>query len=111
MVDAHIRNNIFIVIDSATPGAKSANEEWLAEDINIITSNDLKGATIVIDFSYGVLSIVDFTLDSGSTWVSFNEGVAVTGGQSRYIRVTKGDQVNFRAQIEGTLNRAVIGEV
>lgn len=112
MVDCPININIFKICDSiTTPTGKGIDEEWFAEDITILTSNPLRGATIVIDFSYSIPTIVEYTLDSGVTFVPFNQGIAVMGGQSRYLRVTSGVQLNFRAKLAGTLNRAVVGEV
>ena len=53
-------------------------------------------------------SVIEYTLDSGVTWVSFNQGNAITGGQSRFIRVTTGVQLNFRATQAGNVNRCVV---
>ncbi len=112
MVDFPININIFVVgARLTTPTAKGIDEEWFAEDIVPLTSNSMRGATIVIDFSYSIPTIVEYTLDGGATFVPFNQGVAVMGGQSRYLRVTSGVQLNFRAKLAGTLNRAVVGEV
>lgn len=101
---------VFKIIDIATPGARNIDEVWLAEDATINTSNANRGATVVVDFSYGISSIIEYTLDGGTTWIPFNNGVAVLGGQSRYIRVEKGDQVNFRAKLAGALDRCILGE-
>ncbi len=112
MVDFPININIFIVgARITTPVAKGIDEEWFAEDIVPLTSNSMRGATIVIDFSYSVPSVIEYTLDGGATFVPFNENIEIMGGQSRYLRVTSGVQVNFRAKQAGTLNRVVVGEV
>lgn len=110
MVEFPLKNAIFRIADEATPGSKASNEEWFAEDITIVLSADDRGAPIVIDFSYSLPSLVEYTLDSGNTWVAFNNGNDVVGGQSRYIRVTNGNQLNFRAFVAGTLNRAIVGD-
>ena len=112
MVDFPINRNIFKIGDQiVTPIAKLADAEWFAEDITVLTSDQTRGTTIVLDFSYSVSSVIEYTLDSGTTWVSFNQGVALVGGQSRYLRVTTGVQVNFRAKTAGNLNRCIVGEV
>ena len=112
MVDFPINTNIFKIGDQiVSPIAKSANEEWFAADIIVLTSNANKGTTIVIDFSYSVSTVVQYTLDGGVTFVDFNQGQTITGGQSRYLRVTSGVAVNFRATSPGTLNRCIVGEV
>ena len=112
MVDFPINTNIFKIGDQITiPVAKSGNEEWFAEDITVLTSNVSKGSTVVIDFSYSVTSLIEYTLDSGTTWIPFNNGDPIIGGQSRYIRITTGVLLNFRAAQAGTLNRVIVGEV
>jgi len=112
MVDFPIDTNIFKIGDQiTTPIAKAGNEEWFAEDITVLTSNSNRGVTIVIDFSYDVASLVEYTLDSGNTWNAFNNGDPVVGGQSRYIRVTSGVLLNFRAAQAGDLNRVIVSEV
>lgn len=113
MPDFPVDTNLFILASNSitSPEAKGIDEEWFAEDITVLTSNALRGTTIVIDFSYTVSSIIEYTLDGGVTFVAFNEGLAISGGQSRYIRVTSGVQVNFRAKGAGTLNRAIVGRV
>lgn len=113
MVDFPINTNIFKIGDQiTTPVAKSGNEEWFAEDITVLTSNvNSRGTTVVIDFSYSVTSLIEYTLDGGATFIAFNNGDPITGGQSRYIRVTSGVLLNFRAAQAGTLNRAIVGEV
>ena len=90
--------------------AKGVDEKWLLEDINIVTSNNLRITPIIIDFSYSLATVVEYTLDGGTIWIALNNGGAVSGGQSRFIRVRNGDQLNFRAKISGDLNRAIIGE-
>ena len=110
MVTYRLRNNVFPIIDTATPGARIADAVWLAVDATLNTSNANRGATVIVDFAYDISSIVEFTLD-GSTWIAFNNGVAVGGGQSRFIRVENGDTINFRAKTAGNLTRCVLGEV
>lgn len=112
MVDFPVDTNIFKIADQiTTPVAKTGNEEWFAEDIMVLTSNANKGTTVVIDFSYSVTSLIEYTLDGGTTFIPFNNGDPITGGQSRYIRVTSGVLLNFRAAQAGTLNRVIVGEV
>lgn len=112
MVDLAVNTNIFSVADLIViPLARNANEEWFAEDITVLTSGMNRGATIVVDFSFSVPTIVEYTLDGGTTFIEFNQGIALMGGQSRYIRVTSGVRVNFRATEAGVLNRAIVGEV
>ncbi len=88
--------------------AKAGDAEWFTEDITIELSSSLRIAPIVVDFSYSVSSVIEYTLNSGDTWNAFNNGSAIDGGQSLFIRVTDGDQVNFRATQAGNINRVVV---
>lgn len=90
------------------PEAKLANAEWLSEDISILLSNADRLARVTVTFSYSVSSVVQYTLDSGVTWVSLNDGAALSGGQERFISVTTGVQLNFRAAQAGNLNRCIV---
>ena len=110
MADYPVNSGVQITADPKilTPTAKAGDEEWLAEDITILLSNANRIAAIVVDFSYSVTSIVEYTLDSGVTWVSWNQGNPLTGGQSRFIRLTTGVQLNFRATQAGNVNRCIV---
>ena len=110
MADYPVDSGVQITADPKilTPTAKAGDEEWLAEDITILLSNADRIAAIVVDFSYSVTSIIEYTLDSGATWVPFNQGIAIIGGQSRFIRVTTGVQLNFRATQAGNVNRCIV---
>lgn len=94
------------------PINKNADEEWFAvEDIVPLLSSDNVLATIVVDFAFTVPTIVEYTLDSGVNWIAFNQGDPVVGGQSRFIDVTTGVLINFRAKTGGTLIRCVVSSV
>lgn len=88
--------------------AKAGLAEWFAADIVIDLSNTNIIAPIVVDFTYSVSSVIEYTLNSGTTWSAFNNGSAIAGGQSLFIRVTDGNQVNFRATQAGNINRVVV---
>ncbi len=110
MVTAQIRTNVHRIFERITIAiAKTADVEWLAADIDIVISSPV-GGTIIYDFNFDVATIVEITFD-GSTFAPINEGLAVTGRQSRYLRVLNGDKINFRAKTTGNLNRLVVGEV
>lgn len=94
-----------------TPIAKGTDVEWFAEDITVLLSSvDILG-TLVVDFAFDVSSVVEYTLDSGDNWIAFNNGAAVVGGQSRFIDVTTGVLVNFRAKTGGNLIRCIVSSV
>lgn len=116
MADFKLTNNVSRIspqsINPATPVGKVIDEKWLADDIDIVISDSLRTAPIIIDFSYSVSSIIEYTLrgDATGPYIAFNDELPVVGGQSRFIRVTNGDKLNFRAKQIGDLNRAIIGE-
>jgi len=112
MVDFPINTGIRNIGDQiTTPIAKTADEEWFAADIVPLLSNtDILG-TLVVDFAFSVSSVVEYTLDGGLNFIAFNNGEAVVGGQSRFIDVTTGVLVNFRAKTGGTLIRCIVSSV
>ena len=112
MVDFPIDTGIRKIGDQIIiPLARNADEEWFAEDITVLLSNANILGTIVVDFAFSVSSIVEYTLDGGINFIAFNNGDAVVGGQSRFIDVTTGVTVNFRAKTAGTLIRCIVSSV
>jgi len=112
MVDFPIDTGIRKIADSIlTPIAKGIDVEWFAEDITVLLSNTNILGTLVVDFAFSVSSIVEYTLDGGSNFIAFNNGDPVVGGQSRFIDVTTGVLVNFRAKTGGTLIRCIVSSV
>ncbi len=112
MVDFPINTGIRKIADQITSlVAKGVDVEWFAEDITVLLSNVNILGTLVVDFAFDVSSIVEYTLDGGTNWIAFNNGDAVVGGQSRFIDVTTGVQVNFRAKTGGNLVRCIVSSV
>ncbi len=112
MVNFPINTGIRKIGDFITiPIAKGIDVEWFAEDITVLLSNVNILGTIVVDFAFSVSSVMEYTLDSGDNWISFNNGDAIVGGQSRFIDVTKDVAVNFRAKTGGTLIRCIVSSV
>lgn len=87
--------------------AKAGDAKWFAEDITISLSKNGIIAPIVIDFTYDTSSVIEFTVD-GTIWNAFNNGSAIDGAQSLFIRVTNGAIVNIRAKTAGNINRAIV---
>ena len=112
MVDFVINAGIRKIADSiVSPIAKGTDVEWFAEDITILLSNTNVLGTIVVDFAFDVSTVVEYTLDDGANFIAFNNGEEVVGGQSRFIDVTDGVIVNFRAKTGGTLIRCIVSSV
>ena len=112
MVDFPINVGIRKIGDKIiTPIAKGTDVEWFAADIIPLLSSVNVLATLVVDFAFDVSTIVEYTLDGGSNFIAFNSGEPVVGGQSRFIDVTTGVQVNFRAKTGGTLIRCIVSSV
>lgn len=112
MVDFPIDRGIRKIGDSIlTPIAKGSDVEWFAADIVPLLSSVNVLATLVVDFAFSVSTIVEYTLDGGANFIAFNNGDAVVGGQSRFIDITTGVTVNFRAKTGGTLIRCIVSSV
>lgn len=112
MVDFSIATGVRKIGDLLTdPLPFDADEKWLTEDMTVLLSNVDVVATLVIDFAYSVSSVVEYTLDGGLNYIAFNQGLALAGGQSRFIDVTTGLLVNFRALTGGTLIRCIVSSV
>lgn len=112
MVDFPINTGVRKIADSITiPVAKGSNVEWFSTDIAVLLSNANVLATLVVDFAFDVSTVVEYTLDGGLNFIAFNNGDAVSGGQSRFIDVTKGVKVNFRAVTGGNLIRCIVSSV
>lgn len=112
MVDFPISIGIRKIGDKITaPIGRIADEEWFDEDITVLLSDANVLATLVVDFAFDVSSVVEYTLDGGLNFIAFNNGDAVVGGQSRFIDVTTGVTVNFRAKTGGNLVRCIVSSV
>ena len=111
MVDFQINTGIRkIGFQDLIPRSVPAEEEWIAEDIEIVLSNSNTLATIVVDFGITTSVVVSFTTN-GEDFVDFNNGDAVRGGQSRFIDVTNGALINFKAANLTNLNRLIVSSV
>ena len=112
MVDFPINTGVRkIAVKILVPVPKGIDEEWFAEDIIPLLSNDNVLGTLVFDFAYDVPTVIQYTLDSGANWISFNNGAIIDGGQSRFVDVTTGVQVNVRSNTAGNLIRAMVSSV
>lgn len=108
MVDFPIDTGIVKIGASIFDETKTASQEWFGSDIIIKIPGSNLLTTIVADFAYDTTSVVEYTLNSGGDWIAFNQGNAVAGGQSRFIRVRNGDELNFRALTAGTVVRCIV---
>ena len=107
--------HIFAAILDEDISSDPAGTPWFDEDLEFITPEDeASGATIVIDFSYTLPAVVEYTLvgKDMNKWIAFNNGAEVAGGQSRYIRIRSGDKLNLRAPtVQAIINRCIVGEI
>ena len=120
MADFILKNNISKISSQSVLPANPiiglvANDKWFVDDIDIVISGPTtpdRTAPIIIDFSFSLPTIVEYTLlgDESGKYIELNDGEQLDGGQSRFIRVTDGDKLNFRAKTAGDLNRAILGE-
>lgn len=121
MVDFPIETGIRKIGNSIlTPLVLDPQEPWFNDGTGppgvgipttILLSNTNVLGTIVVDFAFDTPTVVEYTLDGGGNFIAFNQGLPVTGGQSRFIDVTTGNLVNFRATLGGTLIRCIVSSV
>lgn len=85
--------------DGTGPGSKSANQEWFTSDV----SDDLVplnlSRQILIHLAINTASVVEYTLDSGTNWVAFNNKQQLDSntGYEFSMRIRNGDLFNIRA--------------
>ena len=115
MVTFQLRGNTHKIIDKITVPKQGllAKTKWFTEDIEIKTSDGLLGGTIIYDFNFSTLSVIEisFNGDVDANYKPIADGAQIQGRQSRYLRVLDGDKINFRAVLAGDINRIVVGEV
>lgn len=115
MVDFPIETGIRKIGDSIlTKVTKNTDVLWFDEFITILLSNTNILGTIVVDFAFDTPAIIEYTLnaDAGTPdFIEFNQGLPVTGGQSRFIDVTTDVKINFRSKSDGDLIRCIVSSV
>ena len=79
--------------------ARIANQEWFASDISLSGLIAGQGATAEIHFAVTPRRKIEYTLDSGTTWVTLNNdlNVEADSGQVFTIPMIFGDLLNFRS--------------
>lgn len=84
---------------------RTANQEWFGTDLEANEGLG-QGEKWTMHLSINTTTLVQYTLDSGSTWISFNSGadlVANAGYEFTFI-VDGADTINFRALLAVTVN-------
>ena len=98
MVSTHVE-----VIGSAS-GSKAQNAEWFAADLSPETlSSDQEASKFRVSVAASSAVDVQFTLDSGTTWLKLNSGNSVVA-EALYIwdiPVRFGDTFNMRTSTSG----------
>ena len=80
-------------------GAKAEDAEWGASDYTGLADTD-KSEFCILQVAVTVTAaVIEITLDSGTTWVALNSGVAISVGQLYQfdIYIASGDTFNIRA--------------
>ena len=87
-----------ILDDGSGVGVKSTNQEWFTSDI-YDTIQPLNRRRIRIHFAVNTVSVVEYTLDSGSTWIAFNNKQSVNSntGYEFELCIENDDLFNIRA--------------
>lgn len=91
-------DSIAILDDGTGIGSKSANQEWFSTDIyDTITSTTRR--RIRVHLAVNTDSVIEYTLDSGTNWVAFNNKHPVHNncGYEFELSLQNGDLFNIRA--------------
>lgn len=85
--------------DGTGPGSKSANQEWFTIDCSDTKVPVNLSRQILIHFAISTDSVIEYTLDSGSNWVAFNNKSPLSNntGYELGLRIRNGDLFNIRA--------------
>ena len=99
----------------AESGVKAQNAEWFASDIATGADQTLYSSKYRIFVSINAAKVVEVTVDSGTTWVSVNGGVALVAGACYTfdIPTRSGDTFNMRIPTSGgaTVNVCRVDEI
>ena len=98
MVSTHVE-----VIDSAS-GSKAQNAEWFAADLSPETlSSDQEASKFRVSVALSSAVDVQFTLDSGTTWLKLNSGNTLVADSLYIFDVPTrfGDTFNMRTSTSG----------
>ena len=112
MVDFPISTGIRRIADKITSSVEMAIEvPWFTTPITILLSSVDVISTIIIDFSFDTESVIEYTLNDGINWQSFDNEQLIKGGQIRFLDVISGNKINFRAKTEGNLIYCIVSSV
>ena len=85
----------------ATSGSKTVNAEWFVSDLAMPPSNS---GTLKMHFSLASAAVVQYTLDSGTTWLPMNRGVAFAADEPVVLSFPMGPDALFNMrQTTGTV--------
>jgi len=101
-----------VLKQSVTALARNADEEWFASDI-VPTPADNFASNIILVFCYSARTIMEVSIDGGTTWCNLNNNnkVEAESFNSIEIPVTNIDLVTFRADTAGTIRFARAFEI
>jgi len=88
-------------------GALGGDAEWFSSDLSPSNTTPTGlGQQWTIEFSVDTASVVEYTLDSGATWISFKDGVmhVADAGNKETVIIDGADTFNIRATAALTVN-------
>lgn len=93
--------SVTLPLATATPGAKTASEKFLAADL-VPDISETFGQLVTVHIALdpaSSASVIRYSKDGGTTWVNFLNGVQLTAGSGleRQILLRFGDTLNFSA--------------
>ena len=83
-------------IDQVNALVRSANEEWFATDLDT-SALGAQGQKWTFHISINTTTLVQYTLDSGTTWIAFNAGAdLVADAGYEFTFIVDGDAIYVR---------------
>ncbi len=100
-------------IDKVISLSRTANQAWFATALQASGVSAGSLTALRVQVSLDTASVIEISLDDGATFDALFENVAlkVNTLYEFYIDVEKADQVNFRATLAVTVNRARVDQL
>lgn len=92
--------------------AFTTDDELLTDDVVVGLRSDRSGK-VRVAASFDAGFVLEYTPDSGTTWITLNKGVALTTDSLEVfdVPILSGDLVNFRYKGSGNVNVFRVDEV
>lgn len=89
----------------AAATAKNSQAEWFSSDITVSAGD---GSTIIqVHLSITTAVALAYTIDSGTTWIDFNEGAALVANSAYVFSIPISNDVTFNIRKSSSGNVTV----